>query len=130
MKAEWIRSARTAVCVIVAVALLATGQAAAQVRSDPADTSGVENYRRALSSYIRGDHATAERLFEAIVEEDRKEPETIKAHYFLARSRMKLRKWEQASAGLIRIHSVDPIFYGQWNCDFLLGEVRAAMGLD
>lgn len=127
MKDEWLRAS---ICVIVVVTLLSAGQASAQFQSEPEDASGVAAYMVALSAYIRGEHATAERLFLSIVEEDRKEPETIKAHYFLARSRMKLRKWEEASAGLIRIYSTDPIFYLHWNCDFLLGEARAGMGLD
>jgi TolA-binding protein len=127
MKDEWIRAS---IFVVVVLTLLAAGQASAQFESEPVDTSGVEAYSVALSAYMKGEHATAERLFESIVEADRKAPETIKAHYFLARSRMKLRKWEEASAGMIRIYSIDPIFYHQWNCDFLLGEARAAMGLD
>lgn len=118
-----------------AAVLMLCGSSGADAQTSPTPTAaeaadrGFEEYRRALSAYTDGKYAEAEREFLKIVAADLKTPETMKAHYFLARSRMKLRKWQEASSGLIRIYSIDPIFYHQWNCDFLLGEARAGMGL-
>lgn len=126
---------RTLVVGFAAVLMLwgAPGALAQGSPSQPASAEvvnpGFEEYRRALAAYTDGKYAEAEQAFTRIVAADRKTPETMKAHYFLARSRMKLRKWQEASSGLIRIYSIDPIFYHQWSCDFLLGEARAGMGL-
>ena len=130
---ESMRRALRAVCVFAVLSL--SGGAFAQmpssgVMAEEDASSAFREYSRALEAYGRRNYAVAEQRFDLIVKADRKEPETMKAHYFLARARMKLRKWEEASAGLIRIYSIDPIFYRQWNCDFLLGEARAGMGLE
>jgi TolA-binding protein len=86
-------------------------------------------YQRGLCAYRAGAFAHAEQLFRKVVEAEATEPETIKAHYFLARSLMKQRKWQPASQQLIRIYGLSRSFYNEWNCDFLLGECRKALGL-
>lgn len=48
--------------------------------------------------------------------------------YFLARTKMGLKKFAEAEAELIRIYTADPGFYKEWGCDFLLGESRRAQG--
>jgi TolA-binding protein len=127
------RGALRTLCVFALLSLSVTafGQMPSSgVRAEDEDSGSFREYSRALEAYVRKAYPVAEQRFDLIVKADRKEPETMKAHYFLARTRMKLRKWEEASAGLIRIYSIDPIFYRQWNCDFLLGEARAGMGLE
>lgn len=92
--------------------------------------SKANDYSTALCRYLQGDLAAAEKAFAAIVERAAETPETIRAEYFLARSRMRLGRYSEASAGLIRIHSLDPAFYKEWACDHLLGESRQALGLE
>ena len=41
---------------------------------------------------------------------------------------MKTGRYDEASALLIRIYSMDQTFYDTWNVDFLLGECRKALG--
>jgi tetratricopeptide (TPR) repeat protein len=95
----------------------------------PPTTCGQESdYARGLCSYQRRNFAEAEGTFRQIVEKDEKTPETIRATYFLARTLMKTGRFDEASALLIRIYSLDPAFYKVWNCDFLLGECRKATG--
>lgn len=88
------------------------------------------DYERGLCAYRGGDFAQAGRLFSRVVEAAAQEPPTIKAHYFLARSLMKQRKWREASEQFIRIYGLWRAFYDEWNCDFLLGECRKALGLE
>ena len=68
--------------------------------------------------------------FRAIVDKGEQDATTIRALYFLARTEMKLGRFEEASSMLVRIYSLDGAFYAAWNCDFLLGECRRAMGKD
>jgi TolA-binding protein len=88
------------------------------------------DYREGLAAYHRGDLDQAEKLFRSIVERKRKEAMTVKSQYFLARTLMKLKRWQDASSVLIGIHSTSPIFYREWACDYLLGECRRAQGID
>ena len=48
--------------------------------------------------------------------------------YFLARTEMKLGRFDEAQTLFIRIYALDAPFYHAWSCDFLLGECRKAMG--
>jgi cytochrome c-type biogenesis protein CcmH/NrfG len=66
--------------------------------------------------------------FRAVAERVEQDPQTIRATYFLARTLMKTGKFDEASTKLIRIYSMDPAFYETWNCDYLLGECRKALG--
>ena len=94
----------------------------------PPSTCAMEgDYERALCAYQRRDFAAAERGFSALAEAQ-PGPETIRAHYFLARTLMKTGRFEEASSRFIRIYSLDPRFYDTWNADFLLGECRKALG--
>lgn len=95
----------------------------------PPTTCGQEGeYERALCSYQHRNFAEAEAAFRIIVERGEKEPATLRATYFLARTLMKTGRFDEASALLIRIYSLDKAFYDAWNCDFLLGECRKALG--
>jgi len=67
-------------------------------------------------------------MFRSLVESETRDSETLKAHYFLARSDMKLSRWEAASSTLIKIHSLSPAFFREWSGDFLLGVCRRAQG--
>jgi len=86
------------------------------------------DYERALCAYQRRSFAQAESGFRAIVEADAKDAKTIRSLYFLARTLMKTGRYDEASALLIRIYSLDQSFYDAWNGDFLLGECRKALG--
>lgn len=85
-------------------------------------------YERALCAYQKRSFAEAEAGFRAIVEKGEASPETIRSIYFLARTLMKTGRFDEASALLIRIYTLDPAFYDTWSCDYLLGECRKATG--
>jgi TolA-binding protein len=87
------------------------------------------DYSTALCLYHGRDYKAAEEIFAQIAARGEHDPVTIRAEYFLARCRMMQQKYSEASEGLIRIHSLDPAFYREWACDFLLGECRRALGL-
>lgn len=111
-----------------AAALLAGALAAA---APPRACRGdLDPYPAALCLYLGGDLDAARAGFAAIVEKDEPRPETLKARYFLARSLMKLKRWDEASGELIKIYSISPAFYEEWSCDFLLGEARRGMGME
>jgi TolA-binding protein len=86
------------------------------------------DYARALCAYQKRSFAEAEAGFRGIVEKGEESPETIRALYFLARTLMKTGRFDEASALLIRIYTLDPPFYDGWSCDYLLGECRKATG--
>lgn len=95
----------------------------------PPSTCGLEgDYAAALCAYQRRDFATAESAFRAIVDRAAKEPETLRSMYFLARTLMKTGRYDEASALIIRIYTLDKAFYDSWSCDYLLGECRKALG--
>ncbi len=95
-----------------------------------ADCERSDDYGNALCSYRSGDLAAARQRFRAIADANQQQPETIKSLYFLARTEMKLKRWDEASAVLSRIYLLSPPFYKEWNCDFLLGVCRKALGKD
>jgi len=94
----------------------------------PTTCGGTSDYERALCAYQRRNFAEAETTFRTIVEKGAKDPQTIRATYFLARTLMKTGRFDDASALLIRIYAMDQAFYETWNCDYLLGECRKALG--
>jgi TolA-binding protein len=111
---------------LLTLLLLATTATAA---APPPTTCGQEGeYERSLCAYQRRQFADAEAGFRAIVDAAEKDPKTIRATYFLARTLMKTGRFDEASALLIRIYTLDKPFYDGWNCDFLLGECRKALG--
>ncbi len=109
-------------CLILA--LLAVSASAA-----PPTTCGSEDdYGKALCAYQRRQFTVAEAGFRAIVNEAAERPETPRAAYFLGRTLMKQGRYDEASSLFIRIYDLDRAFYNAWNCDFLLGECRRALG--
>jgi TolA-binding protein len=109
---------------ILILALLAQTALAAP----PTTCTMAGEYERALCAYQKRSFAEAEGAFRTIVEREAKDPQTIRATYFLARTLMKTGRFDEATALLIRIYSLDKPFYDAWNCDFLLGECRKALG--
>jgi TolA-binding protein len=109
---------------IVALLFLIGG---APLHAAPACNSG-DDYSDALCSYRGGDLQTALQRFQTIVDRNEPSPETMKSMYFLARTEMRLKRWDEAQTLFIRIYSLDPPFYRVWNCDFLLGEARHGAG--
>ena len=104
--------------------MLATAAGAA-----PPTTCGQgDAYSQALCAYQRRQFPDAEARFRAIVGSDVVAPQTLKAMYFLARTLMKTGRFAEAADLFVRIYQTDPPFYDAWNCDFLLGECRRAMG--
>ena len=87
-----------------------------------------DDYAAALCAYQRRNFIEAEGGFRAIAEKNAGDPQTVRAIYFLARTEMKLGRFDEASTLFIRIYSLDASFYRAWSCDFLLGECRKAMG--
>ena len=85
-------------------------------------------YDRALCAYQRRNFPAAIAGFRAIVERDEKDPVTLRSTYFLARTLMKTGRYDDAAELFVRIYSIDAPFYHAWNCDFLLGECRRAVG--
>lgn len=86
------------------------------------------DYGRALCAFHRGDLAAAEATFGTLAAGEEASPTLIRSMYFLARTKMGLKKFAEAEAELIRIYTADPGFYKEWGCDFLLGESRRAQG--
>ena len=110
------------------LALLAAATSASA--ATPSTCGARDDYGKALCAYQRRNFIEAEAQFRAIVDKGEQDATTIRALYFLARSEMKLGRFEEASSMLVRIYSLDPRFYAAWNGDFLLGECRRAMGKD
>lgn len=97
--------------------------------ADPPTTCGqTDDYSRALCAYQLRDFSQAERLLRTIVLRGEKTPQTLRAHYFLARTLMKVGRFQEATEIFIRIYELDKPFYDGWSCDFLLGECRRAQG--
>ena len=109
---------------LLILALLATSALAAP----PTTCNQSDDYSRALCAYQRRNFAEAEAGFRALVEKNEPDPETIRATYFLARTDMKLGRYEEAETLFVRIYEMSKAFYDDWNCDFLLGECRRARG--
>jgi len=87
-------------------------------------------YSKALCAYQRRNFADAEKGFRGVVDADAKDPQTVRAIYFLARTEMKRGRYEDAAKLIIRIYALDKSFYDAWSCDYLLGECRRATGKD
>jgi TolA-binding protein len=112
----------------LAVSILALLSTFAGNAAIPTTCGGTSEYDRALCAYQRRNFAQAETGFRQVLERTEQDPQTIRATYFLARTMMKTGRYDEASALLIRIYSLDKAFYETWNCDFLLGECRKAVG--
>jgi TolA-binding protein len=113
---------------LILALLVLTAATPSSVAAPPSTCSQQGEYAAALCAYQRRAFAEAEAAFRAIVERDEPSPELIRSTYFLARTLMKTGRFDEASALLVRIYSLDPAFYDSWNCDFLLGECRRALG--
>jgi TolA-binding protein len=96
----------------------------------PSTCGAIDDYSKALCAYQRRAFTEAEAGFRGIVEKNEVDPLTIRAIYFLARTEMKRGRFDEAAPLFVRIYAMDPAFYASWNCDFLLGECRKAMGRD
>jgi len=94
----------------------------------PSTCGATDEYSRALCAYQNRHFSEAAAIFRSIAERNEPEPQTIRSLYFLARTEMKLGRFDEASTLFIRIYETDPPFYREWGCDFLLGECRAALG--
>ena len=110
---------------LIATLLLAGTTASA---APPSTCAQGDPYSQALCAYQRRQFADAEARLNAIVERDDVSPQTVKAMYFLARTLMKTGRFSEAASVFVRIYETDRPFYDAWNCDFLLGECRRAMG--
>ncbi|MEA2569996.1 MAG: hypothetical protein QOI24_1997 [Acidobacteriota bacterium] len=95
----------------------------------PPSTCGAkDDYGRALCAYQRRQFVEAEAGFRLLIEKNEQAPQSVRALYFLARTEMKLGRFDEASPLFIRIYGMDPGFYASWNCDYLLGLCRKASG--
>jgi TolA-binding protein len=104
---------------------------AVRAAAAPPTTCGAgDDYGKALCAYQRRNFAEAERGFRAIVERAEHDAQTLHAMYFLARTEMKVGRFDQAATLFIRIYALDKPFYEGWSCDYLLGECRKATGKD
>jgi TolA-binding protein len=110
------------------MAMLMLAMTAGAGAAPPTTCGQGDPYSQALCSYQQRQFFDAEARFRAIVDSDVVAPQTLKAMYFLARTLMKTGRFAEAANLLIRIYETDPPFYDAWNCDFLLGECRRAMG--
>lgn len=82
----------------------------------------LRGYERGLCLYTAGEYGEAVDVLGEVAGRD--DSVGIRAQYFLARSLMKLERWEEASSALIEIFRRSPAFYRLWNCDYLLGVSR------
>jgi hypothetical protein len=126
---------RAAGFVAIALLLLLESPAAAQTGGEAltsrarAEVCSIEgnDWARALCAFYREEWARAAEQFEELAAGE-PSPQAIKARYFLARTKMKSGAWEEAMSLLLEIHGISAPFYWEWNCDFLLGECRRALG--
>ena len=115
--------------VVVAVLILASIIAADGAGAAPPSTCGAsDDYSRALCAYQFRSFGEAEAGFRSIAERSPGDASTIRATYFLARTLMKVGRFEEAEVLLVRIYGMSKAFYEEWNCDFLLGLCRTARG--
>lgn len=110
------------------LALILALIAAPVLAAPPTTCRASDPYSVALCAYQQRNFAQAEAGFRAIAEGGAQDPETVKSTYFLARTLMKTGRYEEASSLFIRIYGMDKPFYDAWQCDYLLGECRRAMG--
>lgn len=109
-------------------AIFVLGLTASAYAAGPGDLPA--RYDAAMRRYAAHDYPAAAAAFRAIADADEKDPLTLKAHYFLARSLMKNRSWRDAQREFFAIYNISSSFYAEWGCDFLLGECRRALGED
>ena len=112
-------------CILLLLAIATIANA-----KPPSTCGGTDDYSKALCAYQRRAFTEAEAGFRGIVEKNEVDPLTIRALYFLARTEMKRGRFDEAAPLFVRIYAMDPAFYASWNCEFLLGECRKAMGKD
>ena len=113
---------------LIILALLGAFFSQAAQAAPPSTCNLTGDYERALCAYQRRNFGEAETAFRALIDRSEQDATTIRSLYFLARTMMKTGRFDEASALLIRIYSLDPSFYDRWNGDFLLGECRKALG--
>jgi TolA-binding protein len=115
----------------VRYALLIFLAVATTANAKPPSTCGAtDDYGKALCAYQRRQFTEAAAGFRAIAEKREADPQDIRSLYFLARTEMKRGRFDEAAPLFVRIYEMDKAFYASWNCDFLLGECRKAMGRD
>ncbi|HEV2722022.1 MAG TPA: hypothetical protein VG323_18525, partial [Thermoanaerobaculia bacterium] len=94
-------------CILALLALAA---------APPPSTCGQrDDYAAALCAYQRRSFAEAAVGFRAIVEKNANDPQTVRAMYFLARTEMKLGRFDEAQTLFIRIYALDAPFYHAWS---------------
>jgi TolA-binding protein len=108
--------------------MIAAGLVSIFLAAAPTTCGATDDYGKALCAYQRRNFAEAEAGFRAIIEKDEPDAVTIRSIYFLARTEMKLGRFEEAETLFVRIYSMSKAFYDEWECDFLLGECRKARG--
>ena len=111
-----------------AILALLLSLGASAFAAPPSTCGGSDDYAKALCAYQKRNFVEAEAAFKAIVEKNEPDWTTLHATYFLARTEMKLGRFEEAETLIIRIYSMSKAFYGEWQCDYLLGVCRAARG--
>lgn len=92
------------------------------------DCRAGSGYEQGLCWYSSEEWERAEREFVEVIDDDHAAPETLKAMYFLGRTKMMQGEWEEASQLWIRLFRLSPAFYREWNGDYLLGECRRRSG--
>lgn len=116
------------IALIVALMSFGTMSFCARATAAPPSTCGLQDrYSKALCAYQLRNFADAAASFGEIAAK-KDDPAMLRATYFLARTEMKLGRFDEASTLLIRIYGISSSFYREWNCDFLLGECRKATG--
>ncbi len=108
--------------------VLALAIAGAASAGPPTTCGDTDAYSVALCAYQVRDFGVAEARFKEIVERNEPSPVTLRSTYFLARTEMKLGRFEEAETLFIRIYETSRAFYEEWNCDYLLGACRKARG--
>jgi len=111
-----------------AILALMLALATSTFAAPPTTCGAKDDYARALCAYQKRQFVEAEAGFRAIAEKNEPDPQTIRAIYFLARTEMKLGRFDEAAPLFIRIYEMDSAFYAAWNCDYLLGVCRRAAG--
>jgi TolA-binding protein len=112
---------------LTAATLSTVAPVSSAAAAPPSTCGGTDVYTRALCAYQHRRFAEAEAELKTIAELPN-DPKAIPAVYFLARTAMKQGHYDEASTYLYRIYEQAPSFYREWNCDFLLGECRKALG--
>lgn len=128
MERKQIRRLAAVMSMIALAGSVASTQVVRPARSSQCNAA--DRYAQGLCLYAAGEYDQAAGLFRELADSEVESPRAVRAMYFLARTQMKRKQWSDASGTLIRIYSLAPAFYKEWNCDFLLGEARRGMGLE